>query len=127
MHRSRLTAAYFDVPEADFGAETAFWSAALGVGVEPSDDGDYIELAPRVPGLQVLVQRIGNGTPARVHFDIETDDIEAEVARLVRLGATTVEVISTWVVMRDPAGLLFCVVGLQSPAEFDTHATTWED
>jgi predicted enzyme related to lactoylglutathione lyase len=127
VHRSRLTAAYFDVTDKDFEVETAFWSGALGRRVEGADDPDYIELAPRVGGLQVLVQRVGDGTPARVHFDIETDDMEAEVARLVKLGATKVEVISTWVVMRDPAGLLFCVVGMQSPAEFEANATTWED
>jgi hypothetical protein len=61
-----------------------------------------------------------------VHLDIETDDVEAEVRRLEALGATRVEVVKTWQIMRDPAGLVFCVVRVQSPAEFAAHATTWE-
>jgi Glyoxalase-like domain len=127
MHRSRLTAALFDVSEADFVAETAFWSGALGVTGKLDDDPDYIELDPLVGGLRFMVQRTGADTPARVHLDIETDDVAAEVARLEKLGATKVEAISTWWVMRDPAGMLFCVVRVQSPEEFEAHATTWED
>ncbi len=127
MHRSRLTAALFDVPEADFVAETAFWSGALGVEGQLDDDPDYIELDPLVGGLRFMVQRTGAETPARVHLDIETDDVAAEVARLEALGATKVEAISTWWVMRDPAGMLFCVVRVQSPDEFEAQATTWED
>lgn len=127
MHRSRLTAALFDVPEADFAAETAFWSGALGVAGKLDDDPDYIELDPLVGSLRLMVQRTGADTPARVHLDIETDDVAAEVARLEKLGATKVEAISTWWVMRDPAGMLFCVVRVQSPDEFEAQATTWED
>ncbi|HEY2215290.1 MAG TPA: VOC family protein [Acidimicrobiales bacterium] len=127
MHRSRLTAALFDVPEAHFAAETAFWSSALGVTGRLDDDPDYIELDPLLGGLRFMVQRLGADTPARVHLDIETDDVAAEVARLEKLGATKVEAISTWWVMQDPAGMLFCVVRVQSPDEFEAHATTWED
>jgi hypothetical protein len=57
----------------------------------------------------VLVQRLGDGA-ARVHLDIHTTDRAAEVARLVELGATVVEEAEPWTIMRDPAGLLFCVV-----------------
>jgi hypothetical protein len=47
---------------------------------------------------------------ARLHLDIESDDIEAEVSRLKRWGATEQGRHGSWVVLRDPAGLLFCVV-----------------
>jgi hypothetical protein len=127
VHRSRLTSALFDVPDGDFRAESAFWTGALGVTPIDSDDPDYIEFDPLVGGLRVMVQRTGGDTPARVHLDIETDDVEAEVARLERLGATRVEAVQTWWIMRDPAGMLFCVVRVQTPDEFNAHATTWED
>jgi hypothetical protein len=132
MHRSRLTGALFDVPDHVFAAETSFWSAALGSPTAPhedddEDDDDYEFLEGLRSGLQIMVQRIGSGAPARVHLDIETDDVEAEVVRLERLGAVRVQAVESWWVMRDPAGLLFCVVRVQSPLEFAAHATTWDD
>jgi hypothetical protein len=57
----------------------------------------------------LLTQRLGEGT-ARVHLDIHTDDLDAEVARLEHLGARRVQRVDSWQVMRDPAGLLFCVL-----------------
>ena len=53
--------------------------------------------------IGLLVQRLGNG-PSRVHVDLHTDDVGAEVARLEGLGAEVVEVREHWTVMRDPAG-----------------------
>jgi predicted enzyme related to lactoylglutathione lyase len=128
MHRSRLTCALFDVPAVDFEAETAFWSGALGRTVSRDDDEpDYVEFEGLTAGLQLMVQRVGAGAGARVHLDIETDDVEAEVRRLEVLGAVRVEQVKTWWVMRDPAGLPFCVVRVQQPAEFEAGATQWAD
>jgi Glyoxalase-like domain len=127
VHRSRLTSALFDVPDEAFAAESAFWSGALGRASESDgDDEDYTCLKGLTSGLQVMVQRIGDEAPARVHLDIETDNVEAEVQRLERLGAVRLKAIESWWVMRDPAGLLFCVVRVQSPEEFAAHATAWD-
>jgi hypothetical protein len=129
MHRSRLTCALFDVDDRSFEAEAGFWAGALGgarAAVDPSDP-DYVQLEGLFSGLQIMVQRLRGDDEPRVHLDIETDDVEAEVRRLEQLGATRVEPIETWWVMRDPAGLLFCVVQVQSPAEFEAHAVTWAD
>jgi hypothetical protein len=124
MHRSRLTAVLVDVPEEDYGRESDFWSAALGPPAEVDpDDPDYRDLGQVIPGLGVMVQRVG--APARLHLDIETDDVEAEVSRLEGLGAARLEKIRTWWVLRDPAGLLFCVVRVQNQEAFDRDATTW--
>jgi hypothetical protein len=71
------------------------------------------------------VQSVGESTP-RIHLDIETDDVEAEVARLVELGATEHERLHDWAIMKDPAGAVFCVVPVQIAASFQAHATTWE-
>jgi hypothetical protein len=126
MHRSRLTGVLFDVPPSVADAEIAFWSGALG-GPQRTDaeESEYVHLEGLFSGLEVMVQRVGDDAPARIHLDIETDDVEAEVARLEDLGATKVRAVKTWWIMRDPAGLLFCVVQVQSPEEFKVHATTW--
>lgn len=124
-HRSRLAAALIDVPRPDYERTTAFWAAALErpAAVE-DDDADYASLGETTPGVELMVQAVGDDTP-RVHLDIETDDIEAEVARLTALGAIEVERIGSWVVMSDPSGVVFCVVAVQLPEAFAASATTW--
>jgi predicted enzyme related to lactoylglutathione lyase len=124
-HRSRLAGALIDVPAADYAATTAFWATALGRTPEvAADDPDYTSYGEVTPGVELMVQAVGDAVP-RIHLDIETDDIEAEVARLTALGATEVARIHTWVVMRDPVGTVFCVVRVQIPAAFAASATTW--
>jgi len=60
-----------------------------------------------------------------VHIDIETDDIEAEVARLEQLGATIDKRMERWVVMRAPTGQRFCVVRVQRDG-FTKTAKVWK-
>ena len=72
--------------------------------------------------LSVQIQRVEH--ESRVHIDIETDDIEAEVARLEKLGATIDKRMERWVVMRAPTGQRFCVVRVQREG-FPKNATTW--
>jgi hypothetical protein len=62
--------------------------------------------------------------PSRVHIDIETDDIGAEVARLEALGARRVAQVKRWWVMEAPTRQRFCVVRPQR-ADFDEHANAW--
>jgi glyoxalase superfamily protein len=75
-------------------------------------------------GLHVEVQAVTH--PSRVHLDIETDDIEAEVRRLETLGAKRVAQVGSWWVMEAPTGQRFCVVRVQSP-RFADEASTWPD
>jgi len=125
VHRSKVTAVLADVPDECFADEVAFWSGALGRPPVIDDaDPDYAELGLPVPGLQFMVQRIAG--PARLHLDIETDDIDAEVARLEALGAGRVARVQSWWVLRDPAGLVFCVVRVQPGTDFDALATSWD-
>jgi predicted enzyme related to lactoylglutathione lyase len=125
-HRSRLTSTLIDVPRADYERTVAFWSAALEVPAEPEEgDADYTVFGEPTPGVSLLVQAVGDEVP-RIHLDIETDDIDAEVARLTSLGAREVERIETWVVMHDPAGVVFCVVAVQLPKAFEASATVWD-
>ena len=124
-HFSRLTMAVIDVPASDHDRELSFWEGALG---RPFPRLAYPEYhGTELPGqdFALLVQRLGDG-PARVHLDIHTDDLAAEVDRLERLGAERVQLVQSWQVMRDPAGLLFCVVP-DPPGTLDEgNARSWE-
>ena len=125
-HRSRLTAVLVDVPSGDHAQVSEFWSKALGAEAKQIDNHpEYNFLGQVTPGIEFMVQSTGDPAP-RVHFDIETDDVDAEVERLKALGAVEVERIHSWVVMRDPGGTTFCVVRVQVQEMFDRHATTWE-
>jgi hypothetical protein len=62
--------------------------------------------------------------PSRVHLDIETDDIDAEMRRLEKLGAKRVQAVQTWWVMEAPTGQRFCVVHASSP-DFEARACRW--
>jgi Glyoxalase-like domain len=80
-----------------------------------------LETPPDEPIVQI--QRVDH--ESRVHIDIETDDIPAEVARLGKLGATVVERLERWVVMQAPTGQRFCVVRIQRPG-FPKNANRWD-
>jgi predicted enzyme related to lactoylglutathione lyase len=125
-HRSRLVSTLIDVPRADYDRTVAFWSAALDREAEvEADDPDYTLFGEPTPGVMLMVQAVGDDSP-RIHLDIETDDVDAEVARLVALGATEVQRLYTWAVMHDPAGVVFCVVRVQMPEAFEAGATRWD-
>ena len=70
----------------------------------------------------VRLQRVEH--ESRVHIDIETDDIPAEVARLEALGAVVVDRLERWVVMQAPTGQRFCVVRVQRPG-LPANASEW--
>ena len=126
MHRSRIGVVLIDAPEETYPATVGFWSGAAGREPETADGSPYASLGAH-GGLMVEVQRTGSGTPARVHLDVETDDVAAEVARLEGLGATVHERRESWTIMTDPAGLLFCVVPVWTGQHFEANATSWPD
>lgn len=125
MHKSRLAVAVIDCQDGDLGEYGAFWANALGRVVEDRPkDPKYIDLQGPDTELRVLVQSVDHSP--RVHLDIETDDIPAEVERLKRLGAAEVGKCKSWVVMEAPSGHRFCVVDPQRP-DFEENANVWED
>src|SRR5215207_4372923 len=116
-HRSRLLQFVIDVDDLDRGV--GFWSAALDATEEPlSERSRPIYRLLRLPDaeIRVLLQRTDDEkvSKERMHLDLETDDIEAEVQRLEALGATRYDHqqergFDFWV-MRDPWGNEFCVL-----------------
>ena len=125
-HRSRLTAVLIDVPPADYERAQSFWGAALGREAKHVDElPEYAVFGEVTPGIEFMVQSVGDPGP-RVHIDIESDDVDAEVARLTKLGATEIGRHRSWVIMRDPAGVVFCVVRVQVKESFERHATSWD-
>jgi hypothetical protein len=126
MHHSRLCAVLIDCRTADLDQAAEFWAKALGRAVDPQHPGsseNYRMLATPADEPIVQIQRVTH--ESRVHVDIESDDIPAEVARLEQLGAVVVEQLARWVVMRSPTGQRFCVVRVQRPG-FPKNANRWD-
>jgi len=118
MHRSRLYLVVIDVNNLERGTE--FWSAALHAEPDPSltnTPGVYQRLHLPGESIRVLLQLVADEKVAknRAHVDIATDDVDAEVQRLVELGATKLRPFrgdpgcDFWV-LQDPFGNEFCVV-----------------
>ena len=126
MHKSRLGTIVIDCQTEQLDAAAAFWSAALGRASRRLDDptnANYRELNGPASEPGVLVQAVSH--PSHVHIDIETDDIEAEIARVEALGARRVAQVKTWWVMEAPTGQRFCIVRPQR-ADFERSATVWD-
>jgi predicted enzyme related to lactoylglutathione lyase len=121
-HRSRLCHVVIDVDDLDRGVQ--FWSAALDATEEPlSETSRHIYRRLRLPDsdIRVLLQRTDDEklSKERMHLDLETDDVEAEVRRLEALGATRwdhqQERGHDFWVLRDPWGNEFCVLQPEFP------------
>jgi hypothetical protein len=125
MHRSKLAGFIIDCQTQNLSSSTHFWGAALGMVVRPfpgEEGNSYMELLDHAHRLHIEVQTVTH--PSRVHLDIETDDIEAEVRRLEKLGATRVAQVKSWWVMEAPTGHRFCVVSPCTP-DFRERAKEW--
>lgn len=121
MHRSRIGVVLIDHADDHHDESLAFWAGVQGV--RPVVDGAYASVG-EVGSANLEVQRLEDG-PSRIHLDIESDDIPAEVARLKDLGGTVVDDRGDYVIMSDPGGLVFCVVGIQTGDRFVEDALEW--
>jgi catechol 2,3-dioxygenase-like lactoylglutathione lyase family enzyme len=105
---------------ADLDRSAEFWCGALGyVGPPPGTPGPYRQLLPADgDGLELLLQQVAEAKAGknRVHLDLRVPDLDAELARLLALGArhTTGTLVEkdgwTWYVLVDPDGNEFCVL-----------------
>src|SRR3954454_23547308 len=91
-----------------------FWTAFLGTTVASSADG-FIWLAAEPGQPRIALQQVSDPTDGRrrLHLDFEASDMDAEVARALELGASTVEGHTyptfRWAVLADPDGNEFCI------------------
>jgi hypothetical protein len=98
-----------------------FWCGALGYRIVSAEEGgvsiasgdgsgwgiDFLE----VPDDKVVKNRL--------HLDLRPDDQEAEVKRVLDLGATRVDIgqgDASWVVLADPEGNEFCILAPEDGA-----------
>ncbi len=104
-----------------FDEMLAFWQEALHyVPKAPAKGGWVILLDPEGRGPNVSLdkvadmERLASVRWPRLHFDLYSDDREAEVERLLKIGATrhrqTYDPEDDFRVLEDPDGNLFCVV-----------------
>ena len=110
MHKSRFCAFIIDCKVDDLDAAARFWSAAMGKQLEPAspDSPTYRTIKTGESEPIMMVQKVDH--ESRVHLDIESDDVDAEVARLEALGARRLQKIKSWWIMEAPSGHRFCVV-----------------
>ncbi len=92
-----------------------WWANALG-WVVLNDTPDEFEIRPtaeRLPGLMFAPVEKPKAGKNRLHLDFRPDDQQAEVERLLALGARHSDVgqgQQSWVVLQDPEGNEFCVL-----------------
>jgi predicted enzyme related to lactoylglutathione lyase len=126
MHRSRLSTFVIDCKVSDLEAATEFWSKALNRAIQPTDpdDPNYRQLASSGDEPMLLLQQVEHDS--RIHLDIEADDLEAEVARLEKLGAKRIKFLKRWWLMEAPTGQVFCVINPQrGPLDGKPNANKW--
>jgi predicted enzyme related to lactoylglutathione lyase len=119
MHKSKLAGFIIDCNTDDLNSAAEFWSQALGMELKllPGAEGEkYVRLIDPDENLHIEVQKVNH--ESRVHLDIETNDIDAEVKRLEAIGAEKVGLAGSWCVMQAPTGQRFCVV----PSTSDTSS-----
>jgi len=105
---------------ADMEAMTDFWAAALGLAPSRREPGDGFRVL-RGERVNLSLQLADSAVTARdqMHLDLYSDDGDAQVARLVALGAMKVrenhDPDDTYVVLTDPEGNEFCVCWVDQP------------
>jgi hypothetical protein len=117
-HRARMVQVCIDSPQAAHDREVAFWRVLLAGRFVGSSAREFAGKWHDDAGspLQLLFQRLDEPDgPVRAHLDHGTDDVPVEVRRLLDLDASDVGPGRGWHVLRDPAGLTFCVTE-NSPA-----------
>ena len=102
----------------DFETMRRFWQEALRYAPREEPEDDWVILRdPTGPNVNVSLNRVREPRAGknRLHLDLYTPQPEAEVERLLSLGATrhprVEEPGEDFTVLADPEGNLFCVVG----------------
>ena len=108
---SLLDQVCLDMPASKHEDECRFWAHVTGW---PHESGRFPEFSslekPADQPLRLLLQRLDDDEgPVRAHLDLSSSDRVAEVVRHRSLDAALVHEAGHWTVLRDPAGLEYCV------------------
>lgn len=93
-----------------------WWSQVLGWPHDVDEDGDVVLHAPPGAGVNWIFIAVPDEKVVknRIHLDFRPDDQQAEVDRVLALGARRVDVgqrgDESWVVLADPEGNEFCIL-----------------
>ena len=101
-----------DIPPSRYAAELDFWSALTGWRRrDPRPGSEFGRLTPGAEQpLQLLLQRLDDDQDSvTAHLDWAAGDHEAEVAAHVAAGAEVQKSFDHWTVLRDPAGMTYCI------------------
>lgn len=116
-----LTQAATTIDCTSVAAVSAFWSAALGRPIAPEANDFFAMIPPTGPGeLAWLFLAVPEPKTAknRMHADFHSSDRQADVERLLALGAEKVgdydEWGASWTTLRDVEGNEFCVADQSS-------------
>ena len=96
-----------------------FWSDLLGYDIVDEDEDILGIEDPEAVAPSICFQKVSEGKLAknRLHFDLDVGEgmFEDAIAKVLNLGGRRVDVgqprRSSWVVMADPEGNEFCVIG----------------
>jgi hypothetical protein len=107
---SRLDQICIDLAPAAYDTEAAFWAALTGWDRARSALPEFQRVAP-TPDLpvRILLQRTDEDQPTSAHLDLACSDVEAVRTWHEKHGATFVSRFPHWTVMRDPAGVPYCL------------------
>jgi len=98
-----------------------WWARALewAITVDTEDEFEIRRAGDVEPALLFLPVSDAKVVKNRLHIDLRPDDQDAEVARLLTLGARRIDVGQggvSWVVLADPEGNEFCVLSSRPTA-----------
>ncbi len=110
-HASLVDQVCLDIPAQSYEAECAFWAETTGWDLVESSRPEFGALVrPDAMPLRILLQRLEEADgPVCAHLDIATTDRPAETDRHRGLGARVETTRQHWTVLRDPAGMLYCI------------------
>ncbi|MCI3243087.1 VOC family protein [Streptomyces spinosisporus] len=114
MRQVRWVCAFIDRPADVFGAAGEFWTAVTGTRLSEvrGEHKEFARLVPEGADACLKLQGVASG-PGGAHLDLCMDDVAGFAEAALRLGAEAVADQADLVVLRSPAGQLFCAVPWQ--------------
>ena len=113
-HASYVDQVCLDIPPSRYDAELDFWAVVTGwARTDPAPGSEFGRLTPGPDQpLQLLVQRLDEEQDSvTAHLDWATTDRDAEIEQHVAAGAELQKSFAGWTVLRDPAGMTYCITG----------------